>query len=88
YKTINKIGEGTFSEVVKAQSLKDGNYYACKKMKQLFKSDRKSGCLALICELMDMNIYELIRERRHPLSENKIRNYMYQLCKSLEHIHR
>lgn len=104
--------------MVKAQSLKDGNYYACKKMKQLFKSteqvnnlreiqalrrlsphpnilalhevlfDRKSGCLALICELMDMNIYELIRERRHPLSENKIRNYMYQLCKSLEHIHR
>ncbi|XP_068110739.1 MAPK/MAK/MRK overlapping kinase isoform X2 [Hyperolius riggenbachi] len=118
YKTINKIGEGTFSEVVKVQSLKDGNYYACKKMKQLFKSseqvnnlreiqalrrlsphpniltlhevlfDRKSGCLALICELMDMNIYELIRERRHPLPENKVRNYMYQLCRSLEHIHR
>ncbi|XP_072283962.1 MAPK/MAK/MRK overlapping kinase [Pyxicephalus adspersus] len=118
YKKINKIGEGTFSEVVKVQSLKDGNYYACKKMKQVFKSteqvnnlreiqalrrlsphpnilslhevlfDRKSGCLALICELMDMNIYELIRERRHPLNDNKIRNYMYQLCKSLEHIHR
>ncbi|KAG9481878.1 hypothetical protein GDO78_010876 [Eleutherodactylus coqui] len=118
YKIINKIGEGTFSEVVKAQSLRDGHYYACKKMKQLYKSteqvnnvreiqalrrlsphpnilmlhevlyDRKSGCLALISELMDMNIYELIRERRQPLPENKIRNYMYQLCKSLEHIHR
>ncbi|KAM9294316.1 MAPK/MAK/MRK overlapping kinase [Gastrophryne carolinensis] len=118
YKIITKIGEGTFSEVVKAQSLKDGNYYACKKMKQHFKSieqvnnlreiqalrrlsphpniltlhevlfDKKSGCLALICELMDMNIYELIRERRQPLPENKIRSYMYQLCKSLEHIHR
>ena len=24
-------------------------------------SDRKSGSLALICELMEMNIYELIR---------------------------
>ncbi|XP_075048586.1 MAPK/MAK/MRK overlapping kinase isoform X3 [Mixophyes fleayi] len=118
YKTISRIGEGTFSEVVKTQSLKDGNYYACKKMKQHFKSneqvnslreiqalrrlsphpniltlhevlfDRKSGSLALICELMDMNIYELIRDRRQPLSESKIRNYMYQLCKSLEHIHR
>ncbi|XP_069594057.1 MAPK/MAK/MRK overlapping kinase isoform X4 [Ranitomeya imitator] len=118
YKTIQKIGEGTFSEVVKTQSLKDGHYYACKKMKQLYKSveqvnnvreiqalrrlsphpniltlhevlyDRKSGCLALICELMEMNIYELIRERRQPLSEQKVRNYMYQLCKSLEHIHR
>ncbi|KAF5920092.1 hypothetical protein HPG69_009835 [Diceros bicornis minor] len=50
--------------------------------------DRKSGSLALICELMDMNIYELIRGRRHPLSEKKIRRYMYQLCKSLDHIHR
>ncbi|CAH2328249.1 MAPK MAK MRK overlapping kinase isoform X1 [Pelobates cultripes] len=118
YKTVSKIGEGTFSEVLKTLSLKDGNYYACKKMKQLFKSteqvnnlrevqalrrlsphpnililhevvfDRKSGCLALICELMDMNIYELIKGRRQPLPDHKIRNYMYQLCKSLEHIHK
>uniref|UniRef100_A0A4W2C7X3 Protein kinase domain-containing protein n=1 Tax=Bos indicus x Bos taurus TaxID=30522 RepID=A0A4W2C7X3_BOBOX len=50
--------------------------------------DRKSGSLALICELMDMNIYELIRGRRHPLSEKKVRHYMYQLCKSLDHMHR
>ncbi|XP_030070431.1 MAPK/MAK/MRK overlapping kinase isoform X2 [Microcaecilia unicolor] len=118
YKIISKIGEGTFSEVVKMRSLRDGNYYACKKMKQEFESidqvnnlreiqalrrlgphpnilllhevifDQKSGCLALICELMDMNIYELIRGRRYPLSENKIKSYMYQLCKSLDHIHR
>ena len=27
----------------------------------LFFSDKKSGTLVLICELMDMNIYELIR---------------------------
>ncbi|XP_066883823.1 MAPK/MAK/MRK overlapping kinase isoform X1 [Kogia breviceps] len=50
--------------------------------------DRKSGSLALICELMDMNIYELIQGRRHPLSEKKITHYMYQLCKSLDHMHR
>ncbi|XP_017383574.2 MAPK/MAK/MRK overlapping kinase [Cebus imitator] len=92
YKAIGKIGEGTFSEVMKMQSLRDGSYYACKQMKQRFESieqvnslreiqalrrlnphpniltlhevvfDRKSGSLALICELMDMNIYELIRE--------------------------
>ncbi|XP_033706483.1 MAPK/MAK/MRK overlapping kinase isoform X1 [Tursiops truncatus] len=118
YKAIGKIGEGTFSEVVKMQNLRDGNYYACKQMKQHFGSieqvnnlreiqalrhlnphpniltlhevvfDRKSGSLALICELMDMNIYELIRGRRHPLSEKKIMHYMYQLCKSLDHMHR
>ncbi|KAB1277745.1 MAPK/MAK/MRK overlapping kinase [Camelus dromedarius] len=53
-----------------------------------FFSDRKSGSLALICELMDMNIYELIQGRRHPLSEKKIAHYMYQLCTSLDHMHR
>nr|XP_012416153.1 PREDICTED: MAPK/MAK/MRK overlapping kinase [Odobenus rosmarus divergens] len=73
---------------MKMQSLRDGSYYACKQMKQHFESDRKSGSLALICELMDMNIYELIRGRRHPLSEKKIMHYMYQLCKSLDHMHR
>ncbi|XP_055969701.1 MAPK/MAK/MRK overlapping kinase isoform X2 [Sorex fumeus] len=118
YKAIGKIGEGTFSEVMKVQSLRDGNFYACKQMKQHFESieqvnnlreiqalrrlnphpniltlhevvfDRKSGSLALICELMDMNIYELIRGRRHPLPEKRIMRYMYQLCKSLDHMHR
>ncbi|XP_065403587.1 MAPK/MAK/MRK overlapping kinase isoform X20 [Macaca fascicularis] len=57
-------------------------------MNRKLTSDRKSGSLALICELMDMNIYELIRGRRYPLSEKKIMHYMYQLCKSLDHIHR
>ncbi|XP_036847437.2 MAPK/MAK/MRK overlapping kinase [Manis javanica] len=118
YRAIGKIGEGTFSEVMKVQSLRDGNYYACKQMKQHFESieqvnnlrevqalrrlnphpniltlhevvfDRKSGSLALICELMDMNIYELIQGRRQRLSGKKIMHYMYQLCKSLDHMHR
>ncbi|XP_031448836.1 MAPK/MAK/MRK overlapping kinase isoform X2 [Phasianus colchicus] len=118
YKAVCKIGEGTFSDVLKILSLRDGKYYACKCMKQHFKSieqvnnlseiqalrrlsphpnilmlhevvfDKKAGCLSLICELMDMNIYELIKGRRKPLPEKKIKNYMYQLCKSLDHIHR
>ncbi|XP_039597749.1 MAPK/MAK/MRK overlapping kinase-like [Polypterus senegalus] len=118
YRIIGKIGEGTFSEVVKTQSLKNGSFYACKKMKQRVESmekvnnlreiqamrrlsphpnilqlhevlyDQKTGLLSLICELMEMNIYELIRGRKHPLPENKVKNYMYQLCKSLDHMHR
>ncbi|KAJ8341663.1 hypothetical protein SKAU_G00339540 [Synaphobranchus kaupii] len=117
YKIIKKIGEGTFSEVVKTQSLKDGNYYACKTMKQPMDSleqannmrevqamkrlsphpniiqlheivfDEETGSLSLICELMEMNIYELIRGRQYPLPENKVKHYMYQLCKSLDHMH-
>ncbi|XP_053157309.1 MAPK/MAK/MRK overlapping kinase isoform X4 [Hemicordylus capensis] len=118
YKTIGKIGEGTFSDVLKIQSLKDGRYYACKQMKQHFESidrvnnlreiqalrrlnphpniltlheviyDKKAGAVALICELMDMNVYELIKGRKKPLPEKRIMHYMYQLCKSLDHMHR
>lgn len=44
--------------------------------------------LALVFELMDMNIYELIRGRRHYLPEGRIKGYMYQLLKSMDHMHR
>ncbi|VTJ69978.1 Hypothetical predicted protein [Marmota monax] len=43
YKAIGKIGEGTFSEVMKMQSLRDGNYYACKQMKQHFERADSDG---------------------------------------------
>ncbi|NXP02310.1 MOK kinase, partial [Thinocorus orbignyianus] len=118
YKPVGKIGEGTFSDVLKALNLRDGKYYACKHMKQHFESmdqvnnlreikalrrlsphpnilmlhevvfDKNAGSLSLICELMDMNIYELIKGMKKPLPGKKIKNYMYQLCKSLEYIHR
>nr|XP_046267894.1 MAPK/MAK/MRK overlapping kinase-like isoform X2 [Scatophagus argus] len=117
YKLIKKIGEGTFSEVLKTQSLKDGKFYACKTMKQTINSleqannlrevqamkrlsphaniiqlhelifDKETGTVSLICELMEMNIYELIQGRETPLPDHTIKLYMYQLCKSLEHMH-
>ena len=37
---------------------------------------------------MDMNIYELIRGRRHYLPEGRLKDYMYQLLKSMDHMHR
>ena len=36
YRILGKKGEGTFSEVLKCQSIEDGQYYACKRMKQQF----------------------------------------------------
>ena len=36
YKLAGRMGEGTFSEVLKCQSLLDGKLYACKKMKQKY----------------------------------------------------
>eukprot|EP00795_Rhopilema_esculentum_P002661 gene2661-866_t len=50
--------------------------------------DRKTGTVALICELLDMNLYELIRGRKHSLPEQKCRNYIYQTLRGLDHMHR
>ncbi|XP_049595517.1 MAPK/MAK/MRK overlapping kinase isoform X2 [Syngnathus scovelli] len=117
YKIIKKIGEGSFSVVVKTQSLKDGKMYACKTMKQAINSveqannlrevqamrrlsphpniihlhelifDKEIGTVSLICELMEMNIYEFIKARQMPPSEHTVKHYMYQLCKALDHMH-
>ena len=38
YRLISKKGEGTFSEVLKAQSIKTGKYVAIKCMKNHFES--------------------------------------------------
>lgn len=37
---------------------------------------------------MELNLYEWIRGRRHYLPETKVKYYMYQLFKSLDHMHR
>ena len=118
YRLISKKGEGTFSEVLKAQSIKTGKYLAIKCMKNQFASldkvnnlreiqalrrlspnpgiiklyevlyDQSSGRLALVFELMDMNIYELIRGKKHYLPEGRVQRYMYQLVKSMDHMHK
>jgi len=118
YRLISKKGEGTFSEVLKAQSVKNGQYVAIKCMKNHFQSieqvnnlreiqalkrlnphqnivrlqevlfDKATGRLALVFELMDMNIYELIRGRKNYLSDRRIKLYMHQLMKAMDHMHR
>jgi renal tumor antigen len=51
-------------------------------------SDEPSGRLALVFELLDCNIYELIRGRRHHLPEQTVKSYMYQLVKAMDHMHK
>ena len=41
--------------------------------------DRRVGSLSLVCELSDMNLYELIRSRTRPLPELKVQHLIYQL---------
>ena len=50
--------------------------------------DQPTGRLALVFELMDMNIYEQIRGRRHYLQENMVKNYIWQLIQAMDHMHR
>ena len=107
YRLISKKGEGTFSEVLKAQSIKTGKYVAIKCMKNHFDTieqvnnlreiqalrrlsphpqiiklyevlyDEPTGRLALVFELMDMNMYDAIKGRRRYLPENRVKYYMY-----------
>lgn len=118
YRLVSKKGEGTFSEVLKAQCITSGEYFAVKCMKNHFSSidqvnnlreiqalrrlnphrniidleevlyDQQSGRLALVFELMDMNIYELIRGRKQYVKTSRIKLYMYQLLKAIAHMHR
>ena len=107
YRLISKKGEGTFSEVLKAQSIKTGKYVAIKCMKAHFETieqvnhlreiqalrrlsphpqiikllevlyDEPTGRLALVFELMDINMYDAIKGKRHYLPENRVKYYMY-----------
>eukprot|EP00501_MAST-03F_sp_TOSAG23-6_P001777 GSMAST32.ASY1.ANO1.1855.1 assembled CDS len=78
YRLISKKGEGTFSEVLKAQSIKNGQFTAIKCMKNHFDSIEQVNNLPLVFELMTMNMYELIR----------VKLFMYQLIKAMDHMHR
>ena len=39
--------------------------------------DEPTGRLALVFELMDRNVYEWIRGRRHHIDEKTVKSYMY-----------
>ena len=50
--------------------------------------DKPTGRLALVFELMELNIYELIRGRREFLATPLVKSYAYQLIEALDHMHR
>jgi renal tumor antigen len=50
--------------------------------------DEPTGRLALVFEIMEMNLYEAIKGRPTYLAETKVKNYIYQLLKAIEHMHR
>lgn len=60
YRLISKKGAGTFSEVLKAQSLVSGDYVAVKCMKNHFKSIEQVNSLREIQALRRLNPHENI----------------------------
>eukprot|EP00039_Didymoeca_costata_P000684 m.46815 g.46815 ORF g.46815 m.46815 type:complete len:457 (+) comp10411_c1_seq1:120-1490(+) len=50
--------------------------------------DRDTMQLSLLTELMDMNIYERIKNRTQLVPKSLVKSYTYQLCKALDHMHR
>ena len=66
YRILGKKGEGTFSEVLKVQDVRDGNYFACKKMKQRYERWECQSCLIRVSALISCVFAKLcavIRER-------------------------
>lgn len=49
--------------------------------------DPKTNVLTLVYELMDMSLYDYIRNRRKSLSEAKCKFYLFQLASGLAHLH-
>ncbi|KAL7477956.1 hypothetical protein ACHAW6_003743, partial [Cyclotella cf. meneghiniana] len=117
YLLISKRGEGTFSEVIKAQNTKTGNLYAIKCMKSAYKSveqvnnlreiqaikrlsphpnivkleevlfDPLTGRLALVFELMERNLYELMKDRQEHFNDALVKSFMRQIFGALNHMH-
>jgi len=117
YKLVTKKGEGTFSEVVKAQNIAVGSFHAIKCMKENYTSvhkvnnlreiqalrrlsphpniinleevlfDQPTGRLAMVFELMDKNLYDLICGRRDHLDTKLTTSLAGQLFTALDHIH-
>ncbi len=121
YRLISKKGEGTFSEVIKAQNTKTGTLHAIKCMKTKYESvdqvsslreiqaikrlsphpnvvkldevlfDPPSGRLALVFELMEGNLYELMKDRSESelqsCSKDTVKSFMRQIFTALDHMH-
>lgn len=115
---IGKIGEGSFSEVLKVKDKKTGNFYAAKRLTKHYASadevqncaelktlqkleyhqnilsllefvyEPRNGALTLIFDLMDMSMYDFIKNRKKTLSETRCKNFLFQLALGLNHLHR
>lgn len=76
YRILGKKGEGTFSEVLKCQNVRDGTFWAAKKMKQLYKNMDEIHQIREIRVLRQLNGHPNIIFLREII--------LYVICKSKE----
>lgn len=55
---------------------------------QLKEAFRRKGKLYLVFEYVDKNLLEVLEDNAVGLDIEKIRTYIYQLCKSIEYCHK
>jgi len=84
YRLVAKKGEGTFSEVLKAQNIKTGTFYAIKCMKSSYKSKDEVSNLREIQAIKRLsphpNIIKLEEVLFDPPSGRKVRVCFVLLC--------
>ena len=51
-------------------------------------SDEPTGRLALVFELMEMNLFEAIQDRKKFFPEKKVKKWMFSILKALDYMHR
>lgn len=115
YKTVKKLGDGTYGSVIKAVNKQTGELVAIKMMKRKFKTweeciqlrevkslkklnhpnivklkevIRENDELFFVFEFMEMNIYQLMKERQKHFPEARIRNIIYQIMQGLCYMHK
>ncbi|KAL2933456.1 Serine/threonine-protein kinase MHK [Bienertia sinuspersici] len=66
------------------KSLRSLNHPNIIKLKEVV---RENNELFFIFEYMEYNLYQLMKERQGPFSEEEIRNYLTQVLKGLAHMH-
>ncbi|XP_050439158.1 MAPK/MAK/MRK overlapping kinase-like [Adelges cooleyi] len=120
YELIEKIGEGTFSDVWRCVQRDGGREMAAKVLKKTYKGpmdaaawatihevnvtksidrhpylllvecayhESDTGSLVLITELMKRSLYDVIESEGCPISDYRIKLYMYQLLEGIKYLH-
>jgi renal tumor antigen len=117
YALISKIGEGSFSEVLKVKDIYSQKLFACKRLLKPFVSvqevenyselktfkklnyhpniinlvsyvyEPENQMLCLIFNLMDMSMYDYIKDLKKKISESRCQNYLFQLVHAINYLH-